>query len=52
MYFRRKLGMDFPLFLAEAEKKGFFFAKMAENRNFLSFFAQIEDILGYKMTKN
>ena len=25
---------------------------MAENRHFLSFFAQIDDILGNKMTKN
>ena len=51
MYFRQDLLWDFPLFLANAEKLGFFFQKMAKNRNFLSYFAHIDDILGYKMTK-
>ena len=52
MHFRQNLGKDFPSFLANAEEKGYFRQKMAENRHFLSFFAQIDGILGYKMTKN
>jgi hypothetical protein len=42
----------FPYFLAKAEKKVFFCQKMAEHHDFWSFFAQIDDILGNKMTKN
>ena len=52
MCFRQNLWKDFPSFLANAEKKGVFAQKWPKIVIFIVIFAQIDGILGNKMTKN